>query len=46
MTDQTWNPLLRDQLAWHWTSQLRDRLGGLTDDEYSWEPTPGCWSAC
>lgn len=40
MTDQTWNPLLRDQLAWHWTRQLRDRLDGLTDDEYFWEPVP------
>ena len=44
MTDQTWNPLLRDQLAWHWTHQLRDRLDGLTDDEYFWEPVPGCWN--
>ncbi|MEV4542232.1 DinB family protein [Micromonospora echinaurantiaca] len=44
MTDQTWNPLLRDQLAWHWTRQLRDRLDRLTDDEYFWEPVPGCWS--
>ncbi len=22
----------------------RARLAGLTDDEYLWEPTPGCWS--
>ena len=44
MTDQTWNSLLRDQLGWHWTHQLRDRLDGLTDDEYFWEPVPGCWS--
>ncbi|MFU8872804.1 DinB family protein [Micromonospora sp. SL4-19] len=44
MTDQTWNPLLREQLAWPWTNQLRDRLDGLTDDEYFWEPAPGCWS--
>jgi hypothetical protein len=44
MTDQTCNPLLRDQLAWHRTNQLRDRLDGLTDDEYFWEPAPGCWS--
>ena len=35
MTDQTWNPLLRDQLAWHWANQLRERLDGLTDDERS-----------
>jgi len=42
--NQTWNPLLRDQIAWHWTHQLRDRLAGLTDDEYFWEPVPDCWS--
>jgi hypothetical protein len=23
---------------------LRPRLGGLRDDEYFWEPAPGCWS--
>ncbi|MEU6714421.1 DinB family protein [Nonomuraea sp. NPDC046802] len=44
MTDQTWNLLLRDQLTWHWTHQLRDRLDGLTDEEYFWEPAPDCWS--
>jgi hypothetical protein len=44
MTHQTWNPLLREQLTWHWTNQLRERLDGLTDDEYFWEPAPGCWS--
>lgn len=44
MTDQNWNPLLREQLTWHWAHQLRDRLDGLTDDEYFWEPAPGCWS--
>ncbi|MCW3840568.1 DinB family protein [Micromonospora yasonensis] len=44
MTDHTWNPLLREQLAQHWTGQLRDRLDGLTDDEYFWEPAPGCWN--
>ncbi|MBC9003381.1 DinB family protein [Micromonospora aurantiaca (nom. illeg.)] len=44
MTDLTWNPLLREQLTWHWTYQLRDRLAGLTDAEYLWEPVPGCWS--
>ncbi|MEV4456096.1 DinB family protein [Microbispora sp. NPDC049633] len=44
MSDQTWNPLLREQITWHWTHQLRGRLDGLTDDEYFWEPAPGCWS--
>ncbi|NLU72231.1 DinB family protein [Streptomyces sp. HNM0575] len=44
MTEQNWNALLRDQTEWHWTHQLRDRLGGLTDDECFWEPVPGCWN--
>jgi hypothetical protein len=35
---------LVDQLDWHWSRQLRPRLAGLTDDEYFWEPVPGCWS--
>jgi hypothetical protein len=43
-TSLTWNSLLRDQIGWHWTQQLRARLDGLTDDEYFWEPAPGCWS--
>ncbi|MBB4854937.1 hypothetical protein HNP40_002329 [Mycobacteroides chelonae] len=33
-----------DQIDWHWTSQLRPRFDGLTDDEYFWEPVRGCWS--
>ncbi|MEE2033315.1 DinB family protein [Rhodococcus chondri] len=40
MTDLTWNSALRDQLAY----PVRSRLEGLTDDEYFWEPAPGCWS--
>ncbi len=44
MTGQPWNALLRDQIAWHWTSQLRGRLDGLADEEYFWEPVPDCWS--
>jgi hypothetical protein len=40
----TWNALLREQLTWHWTNQLRDRLTGLTDEEYFWEPAPDCWN--
>ena len=39
-----WNARLRDQLDFHYRHQLRPRLGGLTDDEYFWEPVPGCWS--
>jgi len=33
-----------DQINWHWTSQLRPRFEGLTDEEYFWEPVRGCWS--
>lgn len=43
-TNTTWNHLLRDQVDWHWTNQLRARLEGLTDDEYFREPVPECWS--
>ncbi|NRQ38833.1 DinB family protein [Nonomuraea sp. NN258] len=39
-----WNAELHDQLDWHWTNQLRPRLDGLTDEEYYWEPVPGCWT--
>ena len=39
-----WNRQLSEQLDWHWQNQLRPRLDGLTDDEYFWEPVPGCWS--
>lgn len=39
-----WNPLLLDQLQWHWRHQLRPRLDGLTDAEYLWEPGPDSWN--
>lgn len=39
-----WTHELHDQLDWHWQHHLRPRLDGLTDDEYFWEPVPGCWS--
>jgi hypothetical protein len=42
--DIDWNAELLNQLEWHWDNQLRPRLDGLTDDEYFWEPVPGCWS--
>ena len=32
------------QLEWHWTTQLRPRLDGLTDDEYLWEPAQPSWN--
>jgi hypothetical protein len=42
MSDVT--PQLADQLDWHWTTQLRPRLDGLTDEEYFWQPVPDCWT--
>lgn len=39
-----WTSRLLEQLTWHWDHQLRPGLDGLTDDEYLWEPVPGCWS--
>ncbi|HET6951657.1 MAG TPA: DinB family protein [Acidimicrobiales bacterium] len=35
---------LLEQLTFHWQSRARPRLEGLRDDEYLWEPVPGCWS--
>lgn len=37
-------PQLLDQVDWHWQHALRPRLDGLTDEEYLWEPVPGCWN--
>jgi len=42
--DIDWNQELTEQLDWHWQHHLRPRLADLTDDEYLWEPVPGCWS--
>src|SRR5262249_50191079 len=42
--DIDWHAELFEQLDWHWQNHLRPRLDGLTDDEYLWEPVPGCWS--
>jgi len=40
----TFTSQLVDQLDFHWTHALRPRLDGLTDDEYFWQPVPGCWT--
>ena len=40
--DIDWTHELVEQFDWHWTHHLRPRLDGLTDDEYLWEPDPGC----
>ena len=42
--DIDWNNELAEQLDWQWQNHLRPRLDGLTDDEYFWEPVPGCWT--
>ncbi|HEY1644205.1 MAG TPA: DinB family protein [Streptosporangiaceae bacterium] len=42
--DIDWNHELTEQLDWLWRVQLRPRLDGLTDEEYVWEPVPGCWN--
>lgn len=34
---------LHEQLDWHWRTQARPRLEGLTDEELHWEPVPGSW---
>lgn len=40
----TWTADLADQLDFYFTTQLRPRLTGLTDEEYLWEPVAGMWS--
>lgn len=42
--DIDWNAEILDQLESHWEHRLRPRLEGLTDDEYFWQPVPGCWT--
>lgn len=39
-----WTTSLAEQIDWHWQTQARPRLDGLTDREYLWEPVAGCWS--
>ncbi len=39
-----WTTQLAEQLDFHWQHLIRPRFDGLTDDEYFWEPVPGCWS--
>ncbi|MGX1810087.1 DinB family protein [Nocardia sp. NPDC055321] len=39
-----WNALLCDQWEFHWNHQVRQRLEGLSDDEYFWSPVPNAWS--
>ncbi len=39
-----WRDQLLAQLEFYWDAHLQPRLEGLTDEEYFWEPVPGCWS--
>jgi hypothetical protein len=39
-----WNTLHVDQLERHQTIHLRPRFDALSDEEYLWEPVPGCWN--
>lgn len=41
--DLDWHQQLVEQLRWHWESQARPRLDGLTDREYHWEPVADSW---
>jgi hypothetical protein len=42
--ERSWTQELLEQLTWHWEHHVRPGLDGLSDDEYFWEPAPGCWS--
>ena len=39
-----WNDEVLDQIESHWRQRLRPRLDGLSDEEYFWQPVPGCWT--
>ncbi|NKQ54687.1 DinB family protein [Amycolatopsis sp. K13G38] len=39
-----WNRSLREQWEVHWNHQIRDRLAGMTDEEYFWSPVPDAWN--
>lgn len=39
-----WTESLHAQFDWHWRHQLKDRLDGLTDEEYLWSPVPDAWN--
>lgn len=34
---------LAQQVRWHWEHHLSDRLEGMSDAEYHWEPARGAW---
>jgi hypothetical protein len=36
--------LIIGQLEFYWDVYFFPQLDGMTDEEYLWEPVPGCWS--
>jgi hypothetical protein len=36
--------LLLSQLDFQWETALRPCFASLTDEQYRWEPVPGCWT--
>ena len=44
MTKPTTRSSVLENLDFRWTVLIRSRLEGLTDEEYLWEPAPGCLS--
>jgi uncharacterized damage-inducible protein DinB len=44
MTPTSARDMILGQLEFYWQAHLWPRLRGLTDEEYLWEPVPGCWS--
>lgn len=36
--------LIIGQLEFYWDYYFFPKLNGMTDEEYLWEPVPGCWS--
>ena len=44
MATVDWHGQLVEQLDWHWQNQARQRLDGLSDEEYRWEPVANCWN--
>jgi len=42
--DVDWKHELIDQMDFQWNRRLLPRIGGLTDEEYLWEPVANCWN--
>ena len=42
--DIDWTHELVDQLEFHWGKTCALGSASLTDEQYLWEPVPGCWS--